>query len=334
MEKRKDIFWVTLAKFLGLYLMILGHMKLLDENSTMFVFSFHMPLFFILSGMFSKNRTFSDTLRNVWQKLLYPFVIMTLLVISVQTILWIKNRYAFTDLVPYIVGSFVSPGKSFSEFSPLCIFLWFLLALAEVKLIANQLKRPWHWILAISICIMAALALDKFSQPLPFAFDSVVLSLPFYGIGKFTRNVFLKDLDTRSNVFLAIVFGVFITFLFQHNGKVDINNGTWGNNLILFFLNGFIGTAFIVYTAKSLSTLSHLMGGVKMLTYKFITKWVAGSILVIAFSARITGIVKGILPSLCNSNMGGIIIGIIVVILMFPLILFFQKFFPKALGNR
>ena len=35
--------WVTMAKFIGLYLMVLGHMNLVTEEWVRFIFIFHMP---------------------------------------------------------------------------------------------------------------------------------------------------------------------------------------------------------------------------------------------------------------------------------------------------
>ena len=51
----KTIPWVTLAKYIGLFLMVLGHMSLVNEEWGRYIFIFHMPLFFVLSGMLHKE---------------------------------------------------------------------------------------------------------------------------------------------------------------------------------------------------------------------------------------------------------------------------------------
>lgn len=335
MDKRKDIPWVTQAKFLGLYLMILGHQNLVGEEPTTFIFAFHMPLFFILSGMFSSNRSFLLTLKNAWEKLLLPFLLMTLIVVSIQTVLWIKNKYDFSGLIPYLVGSLLSPGKTFGTFRPLCITLWFLLALAEVKLIASLLTKSIYQIIAIAVCLLLALFINKASLALPLALDSMLLALPFYFMGKYAKNIFLKDLGTARLFALAIASSIVIFLLYHVNGRVDINNGIFGNNILLFYLNGLIGTAFIVYVLRVIGDIiPSSMGGVNLLINKTIAKWVSGSVLTIAFSSRITNLIKPILPTLCGNDLGGIIIAFIVVVFLYPLIMLFRRFFPKALGYR
>ena len=50
-DKGKDnrVGWIDCLKALGIYLVILGH-TLKDSYLSVWIYSFHMPLFFILSG--------------------------------------------------------------------------------------------------------------------------------------------------------------------------------------------------------------------------------------------------------------------------------------------
>ena len=47
---KKHIEYIDTAKVIGLYLMILGH-GCVNESITQWIYSFHMPLFFFISGM-------------------------------------------------------------------------------------------------------------------------------------------------------------------------------------------------------------------------------------------------------------------------------------------
>lgn len=48
MVSSKRIEWVDIAKGIAIILMVVGHE--IGGNARIFIFSFHMPLFFILSG--------------------------------------------------------------------------------------------------------------------------------------------------------------------------------------------------------------------------------------------------------------------------------------------
>lgn len=53
---------LDLLKSVGLLLMVCGHYSLMDSVTTTVIYSFHMPLFFIILGFVSKDRDFKETL--------------------------------------------------------------------------------------------------------------------------------------------------------------------------------------------------------------------------------------------------------------------------------
>lgn len=48
--------WADNAKFIGIALMVLGHNSLASQPLNDFIYSFHMPLFFLLSGYFASTK--------------------------------------------------------------------------------------------------------------------------------------------------------------------------------------------------------------------------------------------------------------------------------------
>lgn len=114
------VLWIDIAKVLGIYLMIIGHRGLVDEQYTKFIFSFHMPMFFILSGVLYHPVSPIETITKVSKTLLLPFVIITCIWLIYKSILIIKNKIAVEILVSYILGSFISPGNNYMSFHPIC----------------------------------------------------------------------------------------------------------------------------------------------------------------------------------------------------------------------
>ena len=55
MNKRREI-WADNAKFIGITLMLIGHNSLASNEVFDFIYAFHMPLFFILSGYFASDK--------------------------------------------------------------------------------------------------------------------------------------------------------------------------------------------------------------------------------------------------------------------------------------
>ena len=66
--------WVDTAKLIGIYLVILGHLPLKNIFATNFIFTFHMPLFFFLSGFVEKHRSVKETAIRSTKNLLVPYI--------------------------------------------------------------------------------------------------------------------------------------------------------------------------------------------------------------------------------------------------------------------
>jgi fucose 4-O-acetylase-like acetyltransferase len=74
------IFWIDFAKVLGIIMVVMGHMQL-EENIINIIFSFHMPLFFFLSGFIDKNRNIKQTVGIAIKTLLIPYCLLLQLII-------------------------------------------------------------------------------------------------------------------------------------------------------------------------------------------------------------------------------------------------------------
>ena len=65
---------VDTLKGIGITLMIVGHTYGPNNVIWSLIFSFHMPLFFIVSGSFFKDRSIEDTIRKITRQLLIQYI--------------------------------------------------------------------------------------------------------------------------------------------------------------------------------------------------------------------------------------------------------------------
>lgn len=67
-----------IAKGIGIILVVIGHQNI-PHSVTNWIFSFHMPLFFILSGFFfSSKRKFYEIFKRRVKSLIIPYVFLCL----------------------------------------------------------------------------------------------------------------------------------------------------------------------------------------------------------------------------------------------------------------
>ena len=72
MEKTKQrISWIDVTKGIAIYLVILGH-SLIGLKVNDYIFAFHMPLFFIASGLLFREKSIKKTIAGNIKKLLVP----------------------------------------------------------------------------------------------------------------------------------------------------------------------------------------------------------------------------------------------------------------------
>lgn len=326
MKSAEHFDYIDFARILGLYLMIVGHMNLLSSSCTTVIYSFHMPLFFIISGMFHKSKSKVVTLKKVYKTLLFPFLIIASSWCILYLFLLIRKDMLNIDYVYHVVGTFISPGKSLGCLSTYCIYIWFLLALAEIKVITTCLSGKRSLIILAICSVVFFLIHQKLLPGGVLHIDSALLALPFYVVGFVIKDYVLTPTYSYKKSILIMLSCMLLTlFLSRYNGLVDINNCKYGDNLILFYVTGVLGSLSIIELARvKCQCISNS---------KFSLTMVSGATIIIGYSAYTTGIIKTTCPILCNSNCGGLLIGLIVMLVLYPVILLLKKYYPQVLGK-
>ena len=87
MEKTNDkrIIFIDIARGLSILLMILGHI-IPHGILRNFIFSFHMPLFIIISGYFFKDMSFKKTVKKLTTKFLIPTALVLFVTLLIKNI--------------------------------------------------------------------------------------------------------------------------------------------------------------------------------------------------------------------------------------------------------
>ncbi|WP_202805887.1 acyltransferase family protein [Actinopolymorpha alba] len=164
--KTRDPFYDN-AKFLAIVLVVAGHAieALRDVPSAravyLFLYMFHMPVFIVIAGYFSRGfPSSSDKVRKLLTQLVVPFVIFQLAYMALAKVVGGRD-VNLTLLDPYYL-------------------VWFLLAL-----FAWRLSTPvWHrirWPLGVAVAISVVAGL----QDLPGVLETgrVLSLLPFFVLG-------------------------------------------------------------------------------------------------------------------------------------------------------
>lgn len=238
---KEHIHWVDVAKGLGMFLVILGH-TVKNNEILWWIYSFHMPLFFFLSGYLSEqNGRISNVKIFVIKKsksLLLPFVFFRLLLVFY----WLLVERYFREL----------------DIGP----IWFLLVLYFVDIIYApillKLKRKIFSILSLILSIILFYTLKSVTTDSLFFHQFIGWGLRilnggiWFSLAFFCRKMYKRRKITKKwHVFVYLCCLTISLFAYKYNGNVSIYSNTI-NNIFLYLLLGICGIGAVLYSSKFL----------------------------------------------------------------------------------
>lgn len=234
MEKNstKDrIQWIDCAKGLAICLVILGHTVRRGEPVSEdivrgLIFSFHMPLFFLLSGMTFKMSNDGEKLirraEKSFKRLIIPAVSVFLLLRVYNAILYGISGGMRAFLAETINVLIYSSGVGVQPFNiPAMGKLWFLIALFSSRIIFDYLHLKLTSAQLVLTCIMLAFIGIGFGkiQWLPFSLDISLAVMPFMLLGyEYMRSNIIKSsfLALTASGFIWILSFIFVFHYSRH----------------------------------------------------------------------------------------------------------------------
>ena len=258
-----------IMKSIGIIAMIIGHLSI-PADCRKFIFIWHMPLFFIISGYFYKQVAAKDLMIKLSKSLIRPYVITSavlLLIASIKSIIF-HNYY----IVRMIVGVITASGSSENPFffSGHCQVgaVWFLFALFWCRLFFNTLNTPRkgsyynkHSAFCIIVLSYFASFLGQYIY-MPLDIFQGLSALIFYYIGFIIHkyNICYYISKTKINLVTALVIGLvcfYIGMSFNIMGMVTCYYEIWPVNVICA-IGAFLFVYAIVILLRKFIDLSFL----------------------------------------------------------------------------
>ena len=190
MNNRDKVLDIT--KAFGIIFMVLGHMQFSDAVFNKYVYAFHMPLFFIISGMlFNENKSIRSMLRSRFKSLMVPYI-------------WFGGGYSAIYMLKCILQKdtpamletvkafLLTPTENFHFESA----MWFLPVMFLTS-IGYCLIRKKLTIRLTSI-VVAVIGIIGFALPhlidfrLPWGIDTACVAILFFHIGWLIKHLMPK----------------------------------------------------------------------------------------------------------------------------------------------
>lgn len=252
----KRLSWIDVMKGVGMLLVIFGHASLPNEVRK-YIYSFHMPLFFCISGYLfniKKYDGFNQFLKSKAKSLLIPYIFLSVLNYCYYFILKIlAHKFNEISLKP-LIGVLV--GIRDTEWTMCNGTMWFVLALffCEIILfyIVKLLKdRDVHILISLLVFAVIGFFYNSFINiKLPFSIDEVFVSITFVGLGYIIKK---RDLVSKFNSKIYIILFITLNFVFQIiNTQVNLFDLECGN-YIYFYISAISGIMMVMIICKNIN---------------------------------------------------------------------------------
>ncbi|WP_307998087.1 acyltransferase [uncultured Bifidobacterium sp.] len=239
---------------------IAAHPEGIPEDIDCWIYSFHMPLFFMISGAtfrYERYLSLKECVYDQIRKLLVPYAIMYIVCIP----FWYINKIIFAgdqfNPISLIIGFFtahqsigVMPNGALWFLPTLfvsAVVFWWMFDLSE--------KRRIDLAASVSICFLFGFCLSSFVEgKMPLHLNCVPMIIVFYYFGYLLMQSYNKYILLFSNSDLLIVTVVLLlsigSFAAFYNGKINVHDNEYNNILLALISSVFISLAIAIICIK------------------------------------------------------------------------------------
>lgn len=240
MYEHKREKWIDVVRGFLIILVVLGHSisgPYYDLNSGIdYIYLFHMPAFFILSGYLYKDRDESifKLLFKRAKRLLIPYI-SYLILINIPIII---NNYIDTKDIANLYRNIIFTllgGQFLNQYSGVLWFLTCLFFTEAFFIISNRLFKN-DYLRIISVVFLYTLAHIEawfFSGgKLPLALDISLITITYFAIGFY----FKKLLINRKVAIISFIISIVTLFLIKI-GYINFGLELWGHHYTNYILD-------------------------------------------------------------------------------------------------
>lgn len=242
-EDTYRVAWVDWLKAFSIFLIVWSHREL-PQGVLFYMWSFHVPAFFFVSGFLNRRENvelnFINYTSRFFRSLIVPYFCLGIF----AWILWAAKLqfhpgkgYGYdVSLWRPIVGMLYGTSTDISLMRH-SLELWFFPALFSAHMLHYFFRRITHtdygyFLLITLCCLIGFCSWSTLPVRLPWSFESALTAMVFYGIGNIffsistsqTKFYQIKSISSCCVLFILHIYGVYLI-----GGRTDIREGLFYN---------------------------------------------------------------------------------------------------------
>lgn len=326
--------WIDYVKGIAIYLVVIGHAieNMYGESADynffhIAIYSFHMPLFFMLSGaLFSdkKYNSFKKFSLNKFFSLIIPSYVFAIIALFIDII---KERQIFFGIkeITRMLLQFRVESLANYWFLPTLFFAFIIMWFVH-KIFNSDIKRL---ICSLLFSIMGAVYISIIAKPLPFSLDNAFLVSVFMELGYQIKD-HIQVIRNKKYVIIVsgILWGISTYLNYECFGKISISLAyVTLLNPIIFFVSAISGSVFVLLLCSKICKRTR----VNIWGNHTLTIYLIGGI-VLNLLIKWTRIID--INNVWAKGLICIIMSVITIEISILFSIFIKKYFPYILGEK
>ena len=250
---------LDIAKGLGIILVVFGHFVerggAFNKYVYAVIYTFHMPLFFFISGFLYKPKSIKDTCSKIAKKYILPAYMFLLLDIVIQLYYGVAKEPNFgIRLLKTLLLTKGTTPQGFVINAP----LWFLMSLSIILIFESLSQQNKRFGLIVLLTALMILLINQTTYNNAYIglcwYLNWVLGYVFFKIGLFTRkHKNIVQLNNKKLLLIIAISEVIIILAVPFiNGTMVIANFRFGKYIPLSAVTALFGIDFIFILSKTL----------------------------------------------------------------------------------
>ncbi|WP_224363923.1 acyltransferase family protein [Clostridium perfringens] len=214
LKQRKRLDYLDISKAFLIISVVLCHSPF--ENAY-YLYWFHMPAFFIISGMLYKR---GMNIKEQAIKFFVPYAIFSLIDINFNYIMYYHGNFSLSDLIHEIIKYSYGGKATWGVF-------WFIPVMFVTKVVFDQLNKRLTSKKLAFLCILSYILAHIYSMSFipssvteitenQFVFwnlDAVLITLPYYALGYYITKLNIQRVFKETSTLILSSIGVVAMFI-------------------------------------------------------------------------------------------------------------------------
>lgn len=330
---KKRIEWLDLLKGWGMILVMFAHASLPDELRK-YIYTFHMPLFFFISGYLlsiNKYNNIKEFLKSKLKSLLIPYFIFSIFNYMFYLIFSRFANHVSENPIKPLLGIFI--GIRGTDWTLCNGTLWFILVLFISELLLYfiiELSTDNNKTISLCLFIFSLIGYlysNFIGIRLVWSIDIAFTAVVFLGIGYLIKkNNYIEKYGDKKYILVSLIISIITGMI---NTEVNMFGSVYGN-YILFYLSAISGIYLNILIIKELPNIKTVnFIGKNTFVYLALHQYVVYSVL-----KKISEKLLGHVTNSISMTIISILFVCITVLVLYPFIKFVNKFIPFAVGKK